>query len=198
MYGYALNLMSADRPGIVAAVSQAVEQLGGNIFSCSQTVLDGYFTLIMLIGLPEKRDPAELAENVRNAPGLGPQCMVSALPILERSQNDTNGQIAANKKNARPGTQASEIYIITIFGWDRPGIIRQFTAYLAGRDINIADLFGCQINEDFQLIGQLEVPPELDIRLIQDDLEEMGRELDFTVRLQHNNLFTATNHLRFR
>ena len=63
---YVLNVMSDDHPGIVAAVSNAVESLGGNIDSCSQTVLGGYFTLIMIVSLPEPVDPDCLAERVRS------------------------------------------------------------------------------------------------------------------------------------
>ena len=57
---YVLNVMSDDHPGIVAAVSDAVESLGGNIDSCSQTVLGGYFTLIMIVSVPEPIDPEQI------------------------------------------------------------------------------------------------------------------------------------------
>ncbi len=187
MHGYVLNVMSADHPGIVAHVGTAVERLGGNILSCSQTVLDGYFTLIMHLELPESPEPDAFADAVRNAPELGAAYKIVACRE-ERPRRDA--------KTGGP----CEIYIITVFGTDRPGIIRQFTSYLSGRDINIADLYGSRTEQagtgdGFMLIGQLEVPGDVDIRLLQDDLEGMGRELAFTVRLQHNNIFTATNRL---
>jgi len=59
---YVLNVMADDHPGIVASVSQAIESLGGNIDACSQTVLSGYFTLIMIVSLPESMDCGQLAE----------------------------------------------------------------------------------------------------------------------------------------
>ena len=55
-YGYVINVTAVDRPGIVAGVSSAIEKLHGNIESCSQTVLDGYFTLIMTFSMPEQKD----------------------------------------------------------------------------------------------------------------------------------------------
>ena len=48
-HAYVLNVMTDDHPGIVAAVTRAVNQRGGNIDACSQTVVEGYFTLIMVI-----------------------------------------------------------------------------------------------------------------------------------------------------
>ena len=38
--------------------------------------------------------------------------------------------------------------------------------------------------------------PELDLQNIQYDLEAMGEQVGFTVRIQHNNVFVATNHIR--
>ena len=87
-------------------------------------------------------------------------------------------------------------FVITAFGKDQPGIVRRFSQYLAGKDINIVDLYGDRPGEEFVLVGQLEVPKRWDIRMLQADLEQMGDELGFTVKLQHENVFVATNQLR--
>ncbi len=63
-------------------------------------------------------------------------------------------------------------------------------------DINIVDLYGDRKGEEFVLIGQVQVPKRWDIRMLQADLEQMGEELGFTVKLQHENIFVATNQLR--
>jgi len=86
--------------------------------------------------------------------------------------------------------------VITAFGRDQPGIVRRFSQYLAGKDINIVDLYGDRTGDEFVLIGQLEVPKRWDIRLLQEDLAQMGSELGFAVKLQHENVFVATNQLR--
>ena len=181
-HAYALNVMSDDHPGIVAAVTGAVETLGGNIDACSQTVLGGYFTLIMIVSLPEPIEPDALTERVRWSESLDAGYQVIARPVL-------------------PGdgfspVEQSDRFVITAFGKDQPGIVRRFSRYLAGRDINITDLYGDRSGEEFVLIGQLEIPKQWDIRLLQADLEQMGKELGFTVRLQHENVFVATNQLR--
>ena len=51
--------------------------------------------------------------------------------------------------------------MITAFGKDQPGIVRRFSQYLAGKDINITDLYGDRRGEEFVLIGQVEVPAVL-------------------------------------
>ena len=178
---YVLSVMSADHPGIVAGVSSVVKRLGGNIFSCSQTVLDGYFTFITIIDLPGTMLPNELAHEVRFAPELGENYQVIARYYEPQPQTDT---------------PTDNIFIITAFGKDRPGIVREFSRYLAGHDINITDLYGGRKEENFVLIGQLAIPPKVNIRSIQSDLELMGKEFGFTVKVQHNNIFVATNQLR--
>ncbi|MHB8898567.1 MAG: glycine cleavage system transcriptional repressor [Thermoguttaceae bacterium] len=179
---YVLNVMSDDHPGIVAAVSNAVEELGGNIDSCSQTVLGGYFTLIMIVSLPEAIAAEALATRVRNMESLGGEYQVVARKGL------------VSPKKAASG--ATDRFVITAFGKDQPGIVRRFSQYLAGKDINIVDLYGDRKEDEFVLIGQLEVSKQWDIRMLQTDLEQMGQELGFTVKLQHENVFVATNQLR--
>lgn len=180
---YVLDVMSCDHPGIVAAVSNAVESLGGNIASCSQTVLGGYFTLIMIVSIPEPIPPEQLAQRVRDAGGSGED----EFQVMARRA------VPAKETHTQP---ECDRFVITAFGKDQPGIVRRFSQYLAGKDINIVDLYGDRSGEEFVLIGQLEIPRHWNIGMLQADLEQMGAELGFTVRLQHENVFVATNQLR--
>ncbi len=182
-HGFVLTVMSDDHPGIVAAVSDAVESLGGNIDSCSQTVLGGYFTLIMIVSVPEPIDPEQLAQRVCGAESSGIGYQVLVRPAR-----------AAQLSTADP----AERFVISAFGEDQPGIVRRFSQYLAGKDINIVDLYGDRNGTQFVLIGQVEVPARWDVRMMQADLEQMGQELGFTVKLQHENVFVATNQLRLK
>jgi len=179
---YVMNVMSDDHPGIVAAVSNAVESLEGNIDSCSQTVLGGYFTLIMIVSLPTRVEPEQLSERV-----CGAESGSSSFQVLVRESPPSNG--------VAPG-DSPDRFVITAFGTDQPGVVRRFSQYLASKDINIVDLYGDRAGNDFVLVGQLEVPARWDIRMLQADLEQMGDELGFTVKLQHENIFVATNQLR--
>jgi glycine cleavage system transcriptional repressor len=177
--------MSSDHPGIIAGVSSAVNRLDGNINSCSQTVLGGYFTFITIVDLPKSYQPEELAEEIQHSEGLGSDYQVIVRPYDVRS----------HEPPASPQPTA-EIFVITAFGKDRPGIVKEFSRYLAGHDINITDLYGDRKGNDFVLIGQLTIPANVNIGSLRDDLEEVGKELGFTVKLQHNNIFVATNQLR--
>ena len=180
-HAYVLNVLSNDHPGIVAAVTRAVSHRGGNIDACSQTVVEGYFTLIMVISFEEPVAPEQLAAEVRGDNSSGFQVVARAFvpppprpsPVVER-------------------------FILTAFGGDKPGIMRRFSEYLAGKDINITDFFAHREGDQFLLIGQLEIPVAHDLAALQADLEQIAAELAFTVKLQHENIFVATNQLRLQ
>ena len=182
-HGFVLTVMSDDHPGIVAAVSDAIESLGGNIDSCSQTVLGGYFTLIMIVSVPEPIDPERLAQRIRGAESRG-----AGYQVLVRPARDAEAS----------ASEPAERFVISAFGEDQPGFVRRFSQYLAGKDINIVDFYGDRNGTQFVLIGQVEVPARWDVRMMQADLEQMGLELGFTVKLQHENVFVATNQLRLK
>jgi glycine cleavage system transcriptional repressor len=136
----------------------------------------------MIISTPEPIEPQTLTEQVKASGASG-----SAFQVLARR---------AIPPDALAPQECCDRFVITAFGKDQPGIVRRFSQYLAGRDINIVDLYGDRRGEEFVLIGQLEVPQRWDIRMLQTDLEQMGEELGFTVKLQHENVFVATNQLR--
>ena len=186
LYGhaYVLDVMSDDHPGIIAAVGGAVSALGGNIDACSQTVLSGYFTLIMIVSFAEPIEPDALVEKVATRESRGSRLQVIARPFVP--------------DDLRPPPGDAERFVITASGKDKPGIVLRFSQYLAGKDINIVDLYGDRTGDDFVLISQVEIPARCNLAMLQADLEEMGREEGFTVRVQHENIFVATNQLRLR
>ena len=180
-FGYVLSVMTCDHPGIVARLSEGVARLGGNIESCSQTVLSGYFTLTMTVRLAANLEPGDLVRELLRVPGLA-DC-----------------QIYGSRMGGIPQVSVPDanLYVLTAFGKDCPGIVLAFSRCLADKRINIVDLYGERHgNNEFVLIGQVEVDPATDIRSLLIDLEEIGRELGFTVKLQHKNIFVATNQLR--
>jgi glycine cleavage system transcriptional repressor len=183
-HAYVLNVLSNDHPGIVAAVGNAVEGMGGNIDSCSQTVLGGYFTLIMIVSFPRPIDGEKLSAQVR-----GTDAGLAGFQVMVRPFLPPPGEAAPELK---------ERFVITAFGRDKPGIVMRFSQYLAGKDINIVDLYGSRQEKDFVLISEVDVPARWEIAMLQGDLEQMGKEEGFTVRLQHENVFVATNQLRLR
>ena len=181
-HAYVLDVLSDDHPGIVASVGMTIQELSGNIDSITQTVLEGYFTLTMIVSFPEAIEANELARRVGKARTGKGVYQVMARPFVPPAADD-KPELAGR-------------FVVTAFGPDVPGILLTFSQYMAGKDINIVDLYGERSGEQFVMISQVDIPARWDIALLQAELEEMGRSAGFDVRLQHENIFVATNQLR--
>lgn len=46
-----VSVTGKDRPGIIAKVSTALFELNINVLEISQTILDGYFTMLMIVDM---------------------------------------------------------------------------------------------------------------------------------------------------
>lgn len=177
---FAIGAMSFDQVGIVSNVTGAVAELGGNIDKISQTVVDGCFTIVLTAVFPPGVNRETLKERLdTNGARLG-------LDVSVREYQ--------SPKKARKGA----IYFLTVTGRDQKGIFHAITNCLAGHYINITDLY-CFIrpvnNEEFVLIGEISVPDDQDLSQVLIDLEELGKSVQLTARIQHEDLFRATNDL---
>lgn len=179
---YVLNVTAEDRPGIVAAVSKAVVAAGGNIDAASQTVLGGYFTLIMIVSFPAPPAEKKLLDDVARPDGRDSGLGVQISPY--RPEAD------------KPVVPDGDNFVVTCFGPDAPGVIFRFSSLLADKGINIVDLYGQLDGGQFVLISQVQVPRRWDLAMLRADLEQLGADQGYTVRLQHENIFIATNQLR--
>ena len=61
---YIISVNAADRVGIVYSVTGALLDLGGNILELSQTVMRGYFTIILEVEFPVTHSASQLADTI--------------------------------------------------------------------------------------------------------------------------------------
>jgi len=180
---FVISVMSLDRVGIVAGLTEAVAEHGGNIDAISQTVLRGYFTIILTARFEADQHAGALADAV----------MVKASPgalrvsIMEREVAEP-----------QPVVAEAELFVLTISGADRTGIIHRVASYLASRSINIADLYAYTRGDEFQLLAQVEVPAGMEVERLKMDVEGLWPAAEMRVSLQHAGIFMATNDVNFR
>jgi len=180
---YVITVLALDRVGIVAGVTRAVTDLGGNVDAVSQTVLQNYFTLILTARFSRDLGAAEVREAVE--------------------KTGTPGELAVSIKERVPGAsrvrlEDEEQFVLSIVGPNRPGVVSRIAAYLASRSINVVDLYSYTVGEEIVLIGQVMIPKRLDVRQLQLDLEGLPMGKDLQIRLQHEDIFVATNEIEFR
>ena len=60
-----VSVTGVDRPGIIAKVSTALYEMNVNVLEISQTILDGYFTMLMIVDMTDASAPsAQIAEKL--------------------------------------------------------------------------------------------------------------------------------------
>ena len=64
---YVINVVTRDQVGIIANVSDALFRLGGNLEALSQTVVWGWFTMIVCGEFPRRVSAKEIKEAVESS-----------------------------------------------------------------------------------------------------------------------------------
>ena len=80
-----VTVLGFDRKGIIARVSDVLYQKGINILDISQTILDGYFNMVMIVDLSEPTCPFDELQASLNGLGkeLGLQIRIQKSEIFD-------------------------------------------------------------------------------------------------------------------
>jgi predicted amino acid-binding ACT domain protein len=177
---FVISVLAPDRIGIVKKITTAISDLGGNIDGMSQTVIHGYFTVILTATFENHFSQEQVRDAIQEnfAPG-------EASVIIR--------DFEANAP--MPPSLESERYIMTLTGKDRPGILKTVTSYLAENGINIEDYYFTIQGDHVIHIGEVSVPAEIDIKQLQGELQTLVSSIDMIATLQHEFLFRAANDI---
>ena len=118
----AVTAIGRDHPGIVAGITSALLEAGGNVDDSQMSILHGHFAVMLVVSVPDGASTEELSlrlDEVGREFGLG-GISVSEVTSLERGAGPT--------------------HVLTVYGADRPGIVHDVAELLAARDVNITDL----------------------------------------------------------
>ena len=64
-----VSVTGVDRPGIIAKVSTALFEMKINVLEISQTILDGYFTMLMIVDMTNASEAFSAVAERLNAVG---------------------------------------------------------------------------------------------------------------------------------
>ncbi len=123
MSEFAVTAVGRDRPGIVAAISGALFELGGNIEDSRMSILRGHFAVMLIVELGGEGSRARLESELE---GIRKRLGLEAVSVSE-------------VETLAPGG-APPSHILTVYGADRPGIVHRITSLLAERGVNVTDL----------------------------------------------------------
>ena len=171
-----ISVMDCDRPGIVAEITTGIEALGGNLADLSQTVLCGYFTMILVADFPDDVSMAQVEERLATS-STARVSVVEGLDILPESKG------------------SDEAYVLSAIGENRVGLVARVSSFCLERGVNILDLTSHAADGQYTMMLQLDLSNIESIGQFGRKLSEFGKENGLNIVLQHNDIFKATNEI---
>lgn len=108
-YRYVISVLVADRAGVLYDITSAITDMGADIDGISQTVLEGYFTVILTATFPE---PVEM-DAVKRAITLNFEADEANIAIRPYGTNPPPDPVPNGER-----------YVLTLTGTDSPGILK--------------------------------------------------------------------------
>jgi len=160
----AVTVLGHDRPGIIATAAAALAGCGMNLEDSSMTLLRGHFamTLICAGGAGAAQVEAALSPLVDGALSVD----VRELPV------ETEGE------------PLGELYLVTVHGADRLGIVARLAAVLAGAGGNITDLTTRLAGDLYVLVAEVDLVRTADVAALEADIAAVADELGVDVTLR--------------
>lgn len=153
-----VTVFGVDRTGIVAALTGALADLGGNLEDSSMTILRGHLAMTLLVGVDA--DAAVVSATLA--------------PVAARLGVDVS--VAPVVRGASPTIEGGH-WLLSVHGADRPGIVAAVTGLLAAAGGNITDLSTRLAGELYALICEVDLPAEADADALARDVTALGQRL---------------------
>jgi glycine cleavage system transcriptional repressor len=155
----AVTAVGADRPGIVAALTHALLDLGGNLEDCRAALLRGSFAIALLVVVPDDVDAAAVDAALRPVAdelGLGLWTGPAAPDVAPH--------------------EAAGRCMVSVYGVDQPGIVYAITEGLASAGANILDLSSRAVGTPpiYVLGVEVELPPGVDPHAVETRLRPIA------------------------
>ena len=170
---FLVSAFGQDRPGMAAAITRALFELGGNIEDASMTRLGGEFSIMLVVGLPAAVSSARL-EKALGASGRKAGLQSSVKPIASRL--------------ARTGRAGDAQYLISVYGKDRTGIVYHVTQALANQQASITDLNTRTLARAggplYVMLLEIRLSKKQNLDDLRSELDRLRQELKVDITLQ--------------
>lgn len=160
----AITVLGHDQPGIIAATTHALADLGVNIEDSSMTLLRGHFAMTLVT------DGA-----------IGVAEAVAALAFLE-----ADGTLTVTVRDMPDEDEADRgsPYVLSVHGGDRPGIVARVLGVIADAGGNVTDLSTRLAGGLYVLIAECDFPASTDIAAVHAAISDAANDLGVAASLR--------------
>lgn len=147
----AVTAVGVDRPGIVAAVAEVLQERGGNVEDSAMTILGGHFAIVLLVASDDE------PEQLRAA--------------LQEATTELGLTFSVSRADGQRGP-VEPTHLLSVYGADRPGILAGVTRALADLGVNVTDLETRVLGADTEPVYAMVV------EIVADDPDRLASTLD--------------------
>lgn len=166
---YVITMTAANRVGILAATTTAIGEFQGDIVEIRQTLLQGFFTMIIAVDFPDDCNGDIVREHIRAA------CERYGVDVTLK---DPECEVVND------GIEDADAYVLELSGRDQPGIVRALSAHLARLGVDITDLHSKRRSSGhFAAVVQIAVPSDLEMDAFRVELEELAARTGLEISL---------------
>ena len=167
---YIISLTGANRVGVLAAVTTALDELRGNLWEASISVMQPFCSILLTADFPDDRNEDIISAHIRDL------CRPYAVEVRVSEPAAESGIL----------TPPSSKYVLTVSGSDKPGMLRNLSTKLAELGVDIRNLYAerCEKDKTFSLEFEIAIPISLDLTRVSEQLTARCQELELTLTLE--------------
>ena len=176
-----ISVMSKDRPGIIADITGAILSLGGDLADLNQSVLGGYFTMILI---------AEFDDTVTAEDVFAAFSHINSETRIEANIKEMDVDLETEKDKL-----PRETFVVTAQAINRKGLVKIMGDFFYSRNINVMDLVTARDKQRYTMIFQVDLSGIDSMKILRREIEELAVRETLDLVLQHNDIFKATHEV---
>ena len=176
-----ISVMSKDRPGIIADITGVILDLDGDLADLTQSVLGGYFSMILIAEFDKKVTPEDVLAGFSH---------IDSDTKIEATIKNMDVALETEKNNL-----PQETFIVTAQAINRKGLVNIMGDFFYSRDINVLDLETTRDNDSYTMIFQVDLSSIASLKDLRKELQLLGEQKELDLVLQHNDIFQATHEV---
>ncbi|MBT8042346.1 MAG: hypothetical protein HKP10_06845 [Kiritimatiellales bacterium] len=171
-----ISVMDRDRPGIVAEVTEGISSLDGNLADLRESVLCGYFTMILVASFAPDVSVEQVEQTLADVTSSRVSVALADGPLTEAEESE-------------------HAYVLSAVGRDRVGLVAQVSRFCCDRGVNIVDLASHVEDDQYTMMLQIDLSGLPALETFEAELKGFGQDSGLNLVLQHVDIFRATNEI---
>jgi glycine cleavage system transcriptional repressor len=185
---FIVSIFAKDRVGIIADVTKAMLNLDGDLGDLSQAVLDGYFTMIFVAEFKNKIERSVLKNKILKNFVEDEEFVSIVIKDLEGNTSSNCFDDLDSEKNR---------YVMTATAENRKGLVAEVADFCKKNQINILYLATTLSEDTYIMMYLIDLSAVTFLDVLREKTKEFADEKNMQIVLQHNDIFKATNEIKY-